>query len=49
MSKSKSKEPRSLAILQDIKSGKTDPSSLVPGERKLLVSLLMAEGVQRQL
>jgi len=44
MSRSKSKEPRSLVILQDIKSGKTDPSLLAPAERRLLVSLLVAEG-----
>lgn len=41
---SKSKEPHSLVILQDIKSGKTDPSLLTPAERKILVSLLMSEG-----
>lgn len=41
---SKSKEPQSLVILQEIKSGKTNPSLLTPAERRLLVSLLMAEG-----
>lgn len=44
MSKPKSKEPRSLVILQKIKSGSTNPSSLTPAERRPLVSLLMVEG-----
>lgn len=44
MSKAKKKKLRSLVILQDIKSGKTDPSLLASSERKLLVSLLMVEG-----
>ena len=44
MSKSKQNDLRSLDILQKIKSGATDPGSLSPAERKLLVRLLMAEG-----
>ena len=44
MSTPKSKELRCLDILQGIKAGTTNPSSLLPYQRKLLVTFLMAEG-----
>jgi transposase len=44
MSAPKSKEPRCLDILQGIKKGTTDPASLLPHERKLIVPFLVAEG-----
>ncbi len=44
MSTPKSKELRCLDILQGIKEGTTDPVSLLPYHRRLLVSLLIAEG-----
>ena len=44
MSNPKSKELRCLDILQGIKTGTTDPASLLPYQRKLLVPFLMAEG-----
>jgi transposase len=44
MSKSNPNSLRSLEILQNIKSGSTDPASLSPAQRKLIVMLLMAEG-----
>jgi hypothetical protein len=44
MSTPKSKELRCLDILQGIKAGTTDPASLLPHQRKLLVPFLMAEG-----
>jgi transposase len=36
--------PQTLAILQDIRKGLTDPKSFCPDVRRLLVSFLMAEG-----
>ena len=44
MSTPKSKELRCLDILQGIKAGTTDPASLLPNQRKLIVPFLMAEG-----
>ena len=44
MSSPKSKELRCLDILQGIKAGTTNPASLLPYQRKLLVTFLMAEG-----
>ncbi len=44
MSTPKSKELRCLDILQGIKKGTTDPASLLPNQRKLIVPFLMAEG-----
>ncbi len=44
MSTPKSKELRCLDILQGIKAGTTDPASLLPNQRKLLVPFLVAEG-----
>ena len=44
MSTPKSKELRCFDILQGIKKGTTDPASLLPNQRKLLVSFLVAEG-----
>jgi hypothetical protein len=44
MSSPKSKNLRCLDILHNIKNGVTDPASLVPNQRKLLVPILMAEG-----
>jgi transposase len=44
MSASKPINLRSLEILQNIKSGSTDPASLSSAQRKLIVMLLMAEG-----
>ena len=37
-------ESQTLTLLQDIKSGSVNPSSLCPADRRLLVSFLMAEG-----
>jgi len=36
--------PQTLAILQDIRKGLTDPKSLCPDDRRLLVFFLMIEG-----
>jgi transposase len=44
MSSPKSKDLRCLDILQGIKAGTTDPASLLPNQRKLLVPFLVAEG-----
>jgi len=44
MSTPKSKDLRCLDILQGIKANTTDPASLLPNQRKLLVPFLMAEG-----
>jgi len=44
MSTPKSKDLRCLDILQGIKAGTTDPASLLPNQRKLLLRFLMAEG-----
>jgi transposase len=44
MSTPKLKELRCLDILQGIKKGTTDPASLLPNQRKLIVPFLMAEG-----
>jgi hypothetical protein len=44
MSTPKSKDLRCLDILQAIKAGTTDPASLLPNQRKLIVPFLMAEG-----
>lgn len=44
MSSPKLKKLRSLKILQSIKTGSTDPESLLPGERRALVTVLTAEG-----
>jgi DNA-binding CsgD family transcriptional regulator len=44
MSSPESKELRCLDILQGIKKGTVDPASLISNQRKLLVTLLMAEG-----
>ncbi len=44
MSSPKSKKLRCLDILQCIKKGTTDPASLLPNQRKLVVPFLMAEG-----
>ena len=44
MSTPKSKELRCLDILQGIKANTIDPASLLPHQRKLLVTFLMAEG-----
>jgi len=42
--KDQGSESQSLTLLQDIKSGSVDPSSLCPADRRLLVSFLMAQG-----
>ncbi len=44
MSSPKSKDLHCLDILQGIKARTTDPASLLPYQRKLLVPFLMAEG-----
>ena len=44
MSTPKSNQLRCLDILQGIKEGTTDPASLLPSQRKLIVPFLMAEG-----
>jgi len=44
VSSPKLKKLRSLKILQSIKTGSTDPESLLPGERRALVTVLTAEG-----
>jgi hypothetical protein len=44
MSSPNSKNMRCLDILQGIKDGVTDPASLVPNQRRLLIPFLMAEG-----
>jgi DNA-binding CsgD family transcriptional regulator len=44
MSSPKSKESRSLDILQGIKTGTTNPALLSPKQRRRLVILLIAEG-----
>ena len=44
MSTPKSKDLRCLDILQGIKARTTDPASLLPNQRKLLVPFLVAEG-----
>jgi len=44
MSTPKSKDLRCLDILQGIKARTTDPASLLPNQRKLLVQFLVAEG-----
>ena len=44
MSSPKLKKLQSLKILQSIKTGSTDPESLLPGERRALVTILTAEG-----
>lgn len=36
--------PRALALLLDIKTGRFDPKLLCPADRRMLVSVLMAEG-----
>ncbi len=36
--------PRALALLLEIKTGRFDPKSLCPADRRVLVSVLMAEG-----
>ena len=42
--KDQGSESQSLTLLQDIKNGSVDPSSLCPADRRLLVSFLMAVG-----
>ena len=42
--KGQGSESQSLTLLQNIKSGSVNPSSLCPADRRLLVSFLMAEG-----
>lgn len=37
-------EPQTLTLLERIRKGRLDPKTLCPGERRLLVSFLMAEG-----
>ena len=44
MSSQKSNQLRCLDILQGIKDGTTDPVSLLPNQRKLIVSFLAAQG-----
>ena len=44
MSNPKSNQLRCLDILQAIKAGTIDPASLLPYQRKLLVTFLVAEG-----
>jgi len=44
MSSPKSNQLRCLDILQGIKDVPTDPASLMPNQRKLIVPFLMAEG-----
>ena len=44
MSTPKSNQLRCLDILQGIKEGTTDPASLLPNQRKLIVPFLVAEG-----
>ncbi len=35
---------QTLALLQDIRNGSIDPKSLLPDERRPMVSLLMSDG-----
>ena len=42
--KDQGSESQSLTLLQGIKNGSMDPSSLCPADRRLLVSFIMAEG-----
>ncbi len=43
-SKDQASESQTLTLLQNIKSGSVNPSSLCPANRRLLVSFLIAEG-----
>ncbi len=43
-SKDQVSESQTLTLLQDLKSGSVNPSSLCPADRRLLVSFLIAEG-----
>jgi len=42
--KGQGSESQTLTLLQNIKSGSVNPSSLCPADRRLLVSFLMAQG-----